>query len=109
MAPILVWFRRDLRLSDHEALCAACDSGRPVIPVFICDESVEALGAAPKFRLGLSVGALGRALEKVVQALEQPRPPRWCLMGRRTINNPGNFFPNVLRLVSAISRGTRAV
>ena len=64
MAPILVWFRRDLRLSDHEALCAACDSGRPVIPVFICDESVEALGAAPKFRLGLSVGALGRALEE---------------------------------------------
>ncbi|MBB94680.1 MAG: deoxyribodipyrimidine photolyase [Rhodobacteraceae bacterium] len=61
-SPILVWFRRDLRLSDHAALTAACDSGAPVIPVFICDETVEAMGAAPTWRLGLSVDALDREL-----------------------------------------------
>ncbi len=61
-APILLWFRRDLRLGDHEALSAACATGRPVIPVFIHDEAVETLGAAPKMRLGLSVDALSKAL-----------------------------------------------
>ena len=61
-SPILMWFRRDLRLGDHEALTAASASGRPVIPVFIYDELSEDLGAAPKMRLGLSVADLGKSL-----------------------------------------------
>ena len=61
-SPILMWFRRDLRLGDHEALTAAVKTGRPVIPVFIYDELTEAMGAAPKMRLGLSVESLGKAL-----------------------------------------------
>ncbi|NHX27363.1 hypothetical protein HA397_25725, partial [Escherichia coli] len=28
--PILVWVRRDLRLTDHPALASACRTGRPV-------------------------------------------------------------------------------
>ncbi len=60
--PILLWFRRDLRLGDHPALTQACASGRPVIPVWIHDEVVETHGAAPKFRLGLSVDALAADL-----------------------------------------------
>ena len=60
--PILMWFRRDLRLGDHEALTAACDTGRPVIPLFIHDESVDALGAAPRMRMGLSVADLAKSL-----------------------------------------------
>lgn len=54
-SPILMWFRRDLRLGDHEALTAAVATGRPVIPIFIHDELIESLGAAPKMRLGLAV------------------------------------------------------
>ncbi|TKA87455.1 deoxyribodipyrimidine photo-lyase, partial [Sulfitobacter sp. 15WGC] len=61
-SPIIMWFRRDLRLSDHPALTAACQSGRPVIPLFIHDAQSEALGAAPKFRLGLALGCLGETL-----------------------------------------------
>ena len=61
-SPILMWFRRDLRLADHVALTAAVDTGRPVIPVFIHDDHVEALGAAPKMRLGLSVADLAKSL-----------------------------------------------
>ncbi len=61
-SPILLWYRRDLRLSDHPALDAACRSGRPVIPVFICDDLVETLGQAPKWRLGLGLGALSDTL-----------------------------------------------
>jgi len=61
-SPILMWFRRDLRLGDHEALTAACAAGRPVIPVFIYDELTERLGAAPQMRLGLSVAEFGNSM-----------------------------------------------
>src|SRR6056297_898634 len=62
---ILMWFRRDLRLSDHAALHAAAQSGRPVIPVFIRDRLVDDLGAAPKWRLGLGIGALANSLARL--------------------------------------------
>lgn len=61
-SPTLVWFRRDLRLSDHAALSAACASGGAVIPVFIQDDSVSTLGAAPKWRLGLGIEHLDETL-----------------------------------------------
>lgn len=63
--PILFWFRRDLRLGDHEGLSAAAATGRPVIPVFICDEVVETHGAAPKWRLGLGVEHFAKTLEGI--------------------------------------------
>lgn len=62
--PILFWFRRDLRVLDHPGFHAACATGRPVIPVFIKDTQVDALGAAPKFRLGLGVEAFASALDQ---------------------------------------------
>jgi deoxyribodipyrimidine photo-lyase len=65
MKPVIYWVRRDLRLSDNAALSAACDSGRPVIPVFICDEVVESHGAAPKFRLGEGLGVFSKSLEGI--------------------------------------------
>ncbi|HEY1412448.1 MAG TPA: deoxyribodipyrimidine photo-lyase, partial [Rhodopila sp.] len=34
-APVLLWFRDDLRLTDQAALHAAVESGQPVLPVFI--------------------------------------------------------------------------
>ncbi|QFU09173.1 Deoxyribodipyrimidine photo-lyase [Rhodobacteraceae bacterium THAF1] len=64
-APIILWFRRDLRLSDHIALSAAVETGRPIIPVFIHDEVVETHGAAPKWRLGLGVEHFAQRLESI--------------------------------------------
>ena len=32
--PVVVWFRRDLRLRDNPALAAANAAGRPVVPLF---------------------------------------------------------------------------
>ncbi|MDT0683980.1 deoxyribodipyrimidine photo-lyase [Roseicyclus sp. F158] len=62
-SPILFWFRRDLRLSDHPGLSKVASTGRPVIPVFICDPSVDGLGAAPKWRLGEALRVFSEALE----------------------------------------------
>ncbi len=56
--PTLVWFRRDLRLADHPALSTAVAAGGSVIPVFVLDPETEALGAAAKWRLGLSLADL---------------------------------------------------
>ncbi|MCL4126592.1 UNVERIFIED_CONTAM: hypothetical protein GTU68_049601 [Idotea baltica] len=57
-----MWFRRDLRLSDHPAVSAASKAGRPIIPLFILDPQARSLGAAPKFRLGLGVACLANNL-----------------------------------------------
>ena len=38
-APIIVWFRNDLRLRDNPALYQACLNKTPIIPVFIYDPS----------------------------------------------------------------------
>ena len=61
-APTLIWFRRDLRTTDHEALSAAVARGGPVITVVIRDESVTGLGAAPALRLEMGLEALAEVL-----------------------------------------------
>ena len=63
--PAILWLRRDLRLSDHPAMLAALEAGGPVIPVYIRDELVDGLGAAPKWRLGLSIEAYAASLEAI--------------------------------------------
>jgi deoxyribodipyrimidine photo-lyase len=73
-SPTILWLRRDLRLSDHEALTDAAARG-PVVPVFILDPETEALGAAPKWRLGLSLAALARDLARAGSRLILRRGP----------------------------------
>jgi len=65
LAPVILWFRRDLRTVDHAALTAAVETGRPVVPVFVLDPLTEAIGSAPKYRLGLSVAVLATDLAKL--------------------------------------------
>jgi deoxyribodipyrimidine photo-lyase len=61
--PLILWFRRDLRSGGPaDAVGGGGDLGRPVVPVFILDPETEALGAAPKWRLGLAVEAFATAL-----------------------------------------------
>lgn len=62
-APVLLWIRRDFRLGDHPALHAAMEAG-PVMPVFVLDPETEALGAAPKWRLGQAIGAFRETLRE---------------------------------------------
>ncbi len=42
MRPVIVWFRRDLRVEDHAALDAASRLGIPVVPLFIFDRQLIA-------------------------------------------------------------------
>ncbi|NKE45979.1 deoxyribodipyrimidine photo-lyase [Roseomonas frigidaquae] len=65
--PSLLWFRHDLRLSDHPALLAAMataetDGGRPVLPVFVLDDDAAGAqrpGGAARWWLRGSLAALG--------------------------------------------------
>lgn len=61
-APLILWFRRDLRLADNPMLTAAALTGRAVIPLFILDPETEAMGAAPRWRLGLALEAFAQSL-----------------------------------------------
>ena len=65
--PVVVWFRDDLRVSDNPSLRAAAESGRPVLPVYVLDDSGEAgrpLGGAGRWWLHHSLDALGASLDK---------------------------------------------
>lgn len=79
-APQIVWFRRDLRLADHAPLCAAAASGGAVIPVFVLDPETEALGAAPKWRLGLSIADLAARLQAMGSRLVLRRGPAFAVL-----------------------------
>ena len=63
--PVIMWFRRDLRLADNRALRAAADSGAPVVPVFVLDrERPRAPGGAALWWLDRTLGALGADLAR---------------------------------------------
>jgi deoxyribodipyrimidine photo-lyase len=64
--PVVVWLRRDLRLSDQPAFSAAADLG-PVIPVFVLDDETAGdrqLGGASRWWLHHSLAALDSDLRK---------------------------------------------
>ena len=62
---ILVWFRRDLRISDNPALWSALQSSDHVVPVYIHDPEeayVWRPGAASNWYLHQSIRALSNDL-----------------------------------------------
>lgn len=68
MKPVILWFRRDLRLSDQPALAAAVESGVPVIPVYILDDDTpkhRKMGGASRWWLHYSLASLDADLRAV--------------------------------------------
>src|ERR1700754_2262307 len=71
--PCIVWFRDDLRLSDHPALHAARQTGAPVICLYVFDEdnhpsrppAARPLGGASRWWLAQSLRALQESLNAV--------------------------------------------
>jgi deoxyribodipyrimidine photo-lyase len=63
-APVLLWFRQDLRLSDQAALLAAAEEG-PVVPVYVLDDESPrewTIGGASRWWLHHSLSALDHSL-----------------------------------------------
>ena len=67
-APVIHWFRQDLRLHDNLALVAACAEGR-VVPVYILDDETPGerrMGGAQRWWLHHSLSRLQEALPGLV-------------------------------------------
>lgn len=64
-APVIVWFRQDLRLADNPALIEAVKSGAPLIPVYILDDQNAGpwkMGGASRWWLHYSLQSLAESL-----------------------------------------------
>jgi deoxyribodipyrimidine photo-lyase len=72
--PCIVWFRDDLRLSDHPALHAASATGAPLICLYVFDDpgnapDVRPLGGAARWWLAQSLRALHESLKALGSSL----------------------------------------
>lgn len=66
-APVIHWFRHDLRLADNPALAAAAAAGAPVIPVYVRDDETpgrRAPGGASRWWLHHGLRALDGELRR---------------------------------------------
>ncbi len=73
--PLILWFRRDLRLADQPMLSAAVATGRPLVPVFLLDPETESIGAAAKWRLGLGLQYFAETLARLGARIVLRRGP----------------------------------
>ena len=67
-APVIVWFRKDLRTDDNAALSAAAETGRPVIALYIREPAelgTGPLGAAQAWWLHHALASLATTLEEL--------------------------------------------
>lgn len=65
-APVLLWFRQDLRLADNPALLAAAATGAPLVAVYVLDDVSPGAwrrGAASRWWLHHSLASLARDIE----------------------------------------------
>jgi deoxyribodipyrimidine photo-lyase len=80
----IVWFRDDLRLSDHAALLAAASTGAPVICLYVFDEisdGLRPLGGAARWWLAQSLRALQASLSAIGAPLLLRRGPAAEVIG----------------------------
>lgn len=64
----IIWFRRDLRLTDHAALYHALQQARPVVPVFIFDRNIlDQLDDRADRRVEFIHAALAEMQQQLVQ------------------------------------------
>lgn len=73
VAPIILWFRQDLRLFDNPAFHHAAEQGAPILPIYILDdENADSwkMGAASRFWLHHSLNSLNKSLDGGLHAFK---------------------------------------
>lgn len=117
-APVIVWFRRDLRLDDNPALSRAVEMGRPVIPVYILDPEGDGRphGAASLWWLDKSLRALTAATEAGGGRLILRRGPAEAVLhglieetGADTVFMNRLFEPEAFTREADIAHGLRSL
>lgn len=71
----IVWFKKDLRLKDNQALLFANQTENNVLPVYILDETIKNMGGASKWWLHHSLVRLNADLQSVGSRLILRRGP----------------------------------
>ena len=109
--PVVLWFRRDLRLADHPALCAAVAEG-PVTPLFVLDPLFLNRAGPSRLaflRAGLAAldEAMGGAL--VVRSGDPAAvvPALAAEIGARSVHATADFGPYGRRRDGAVAAALR--
>jgi deoxyribodipyrimidine photo-lyase len=76
-SPLLVWFRDDLRVTDHPALAAAAKTGQPIVALYLLEEGkrLRPLGAAARWWLAGSLRTHAARLQSLGVPLILRRGP----------------------------------
>ena len=82
-APVLVWFRNDLRLSDHPALHAAAATGRPILPLFAGLARAIVSPIVPSGTIRLSIGPGSRIFPDLEGRVLDPKQIGQLVRGTR--------------------------
>lgn len=94
--PLIVWLRQDLRLSDNPSLASACESGRPVLLVYILPErdSPWFPGEASRWWLHHSLASLDAQLSPLQNRLVLRRgdPARELVSVARDVGAAGVYW-----------------
>ena len=75
--PVVVWFKRDLRIVDHEPLDAAVREG-PVIPIYVVEPEYWAM----EYTSGRQWLFLKDSILSLDQALSECGQPLWTAIGQ---------------------------
>jgi len=110
--PIVVWFRRDLRVGDHPALTEAVAAGQVVLPLFVWDPALLApTGSRRLARLEGAVAALDRDLRALGGRLviRRGRPEEVVAavvreVGARTVHASRDYTPFALARDERVAR-----
>jgi deoxyribodipyrimidine photo-lyase len=111
--PVILWFRNDLRLADQAALNAAVETGQPVLPVYILDDTAAgawAAGGASRWWLHHSLVSLRQSLEQRGAGLLLRRGDSLTIIadlidrtGAKAIFTGGSYEPWARRLDRAVA------
>lgn len=114
--PVIVLFRRDLRVKDNGALTAAISTGKPVIAAFVLDEKgdLRVTGAASKWWLHHSLEELSKSLAEIGLKLSFHCAPMQEAVGRLIAETGADavfwnrrYFPAGMSVDSALKENLR--